>query len=191
VDNENGAKWPVHGSIKFKKLAPILKVTTDKELTYPIYVAVVVASEERNKQLADNFMSIWRNAKHPYEKQIIQGGMIVKGSTGHHGSVRSWTFPPEVKSVQVLGWSGDVGKKSFKMDFEVLTGVNNVKQKYYFQCGGSTQPFHAVIQIPPEGAVIRMKNRKFIEDGKCEFTIVPYEFRDISEQNLQATTPRW
>jgi hypothetical protein len=197
VDSENGALWPIHGSIKFKKLAPVIKITTDKFLTYPVEVSVVVPSPERSKQLENNFMSIWRSAKHPYEKQIIQGGFVEEGkqtgmgkSLGTTGSVRSWVFGPEVESVQVLGWSGDVGKKSFKMDFEVLQSVNTVKQKFYFQCGGSTQPFHAVLQVPQGGCVFRIRNKKFIEDGKCEFTIVPYKFRDVVGDELKPVPPR-
>jgi hypothetical protein len=198
VDSENGALTPIEGTIKFKKLAPVLKIFTDKELTYPIEAAVVVPNPDRSKQLEDHFMKIWRSAQKPFEKQTIQGGMVETDSkgkakaNGKAGSVRSWTIPPEVESIEVLGWSGDVGKKSFKMDFEVLQSVNNVKQKYFFQCGGSTQPYHAVLQVPYGGCVIRMRNKKFIEDGLCEFTIVPHKLRDLSSPSeLEPVLPRW
>jgi hypothetical protein len=187
VDTEKGSLYPITSTIKFKKLAPVLKITTDEELSYPTDVAVVVPAPDRSKQLERYFMDIWRSARHPTEKQVIQGGTIGEGANGWGGSVRSWTFGPEVESVQVLGWSGDVGKKSFKMDFEVLQGVNNVKQNIFFQCGGSTQPLHAVIEIPKEGCVIRMRNKKFIEDGKVEFTIVPYKMRDYTAVEREPT----
>jgi hypothetical protein len=197
IDTEKGAEAPVQGTIKFKKLAPVLKIFTNKdELNYPIEVAVVVPSPERSKQLENHFMTTWRSATKGIgmyaQKQLIQGGSTIGGkSTGSGGSVRSWVIPPEVEAVEVLGWSGDVGKKSFKMQFEVLHGVNNVKQKIFFQCGGSTQPYNAVLQVPYGGCVIRVKNVKFVEDGLCEFAIVPYKYHEASAADLQPVTSRW
>jgi len=197
VDTEKGAEAPVQGTIKFKKLAPVLKIFTHKEdLSYPIEVAVVVPSPERSKQLENHFMTTWKSATKGIgmyaQKQLIQGGSTIGGkSTGSGGSVRSWVIPPEVEAVEVLGWSGDVGKKSFKMQFEVLHGVNNVKQKIFFQCGGSTQPYHGVLQVPYGGCVIRVKNTKFVEDGLCEFAIVPHKLREFTQDDLQPVTPRW
>jgi len=176
IDSENGELTPVHSTIKFKKVAPTLKIMTQEHLEYPLLVSVSVPTPERSKQLDDNYQRVWKSAT-PEQKQKSQGGEV----SGGKGSVRYWTIPPEVQSVEVLIWSVDVGKKSFKMDFEVLQGPNTIKQKIYFQCGGGTQPYHAVLQTPGEGCVIRVRNKKFVEDGLCEIAIVPYEVTDDSE----------
>jgi hypothetical protein len=182
MDCDDGDKTPVHATIKFKKLAPTLKISTGKSYEFPLSVSVVVPSPERSSQLEDNFMKVWRHATDGDQKQKSQGRNIAGGQ----GSIRYWQIPPGVKSVQVLGWSGDVGKKSFKMDFEVLQGPNERKQSYFFQCGGSTQPMHAIIQTPGDGCVIRLKNKKFIEDGLCEFVVMPYEVVDDGYDGYKA-----
>jgi hypothetical protein len=104
------------------------------------------------------------------QKQRIQG----TNTMGAGSARRYWTVPPNVKSVQVLLWTKDTGKKSLKVTLEVLQGANNIKQKIFIQCGGGSQPYHAVIQTP-EGGMIGVRNEKFMEDGLVEIAFVPYE----------------
>ena len=59
-------------------------------------------------------------------------------------------------------------------DIEVLQGPNNQKQHLNLRCGGSTQPFHAVIDTPGPGWMIRCNSKKYLEDGLFEIACAPY-----------------
>jgi len=173
INMEDGMETPYQATLKFKKeAAPVIRVsTTDPNI--PIWAGVSVPPQQKNDELAENFEEIWSTCP-TNKKQKIQGGDI----DGKGGANRYWSIPPNVESVQLLGWSGDVGKKSFNVDIEVLQGPDSVRQAYSLQCGGSTQPYHAIIQTPGDGCAIRVRNKKFLEDGLVEFAVVPYEVQD-------------
>lgn len=178
TDVENGFETPISGTLTFKKnIGPVLKISTSKNYDLPIKCGVYVPNPIRAEELMDNTKRVWANTK-PSEKIKIQGGSTYGGG----GAVRYWKIPANVKSVQLLGWSKDVGKKSFKLDIEVLQGPNNKRQFYYLQCGGSTQPWHGVIQTPGKGSVIRIYNNKFVEDGLVQVAITPYETIDEEKE---------
>mmetsp|Transcript_20238 Transcript_20238/g.30019 ORF Transcript_20238/g.30019 Transcript_20238/m.30019 type:complete len:350 (-) Transcript_20238:62-1111(-) len=171
TDVENGAETPYSGTLTFKKnIGPVLKISTSSSYDLPIQCGVFVPPPDRSAQLAQNTIDVFENCNSA-EKIKIQGG----STQGGGGAVRYWKIPANAKSVQLLSWSRDVGKKSFKLDIEVLQGPNNKRQFYYLQCGGSCQPYHSVIQTPGKGSVIRIQNKKFVEDGLVEVAIVPYE----------------
>mmetsp|Transcript_40607 Transcript_40607/g.98073 ORF Transcript_40607/g.98073 Transcript_40607/m.98073 type:complete len:346 (+) Transcript_40607:344-1381(+) len=170
IDMEDGARTPYQSTITFKKFGQVLKVSTSDSLEFPVLAGVYVPNPERAKDLHKNTIEVFDNAT-PQEKKRIQGGSTLGGG----GAVRYWTVPPNVQSVQVIGWSKDVGKKSFKLKVEVLQGPNNIKQGFFLQCGGSTQPYHGVLQTPGPGSIIRITNQKFLEDGLIQIAIVPYE----------------
>ena len=170
MDVEDGAKTPVMATLKFKKHPQVLKVYTSETLDLPVLASVTVPTPERAAELLANTEKVWDTATKD-QKQTIQGGSTLGGG----GAIRWWTVPPNVESVQILAWSRDSGKKSLKVNIEVLQGPNNIKQKFFLQCGGGSQPYHAVIQTPGDGCVIRMQNKKFLEDGKVQLAVVPYE----------------
>ena len=170
IDSEDGQQTPFQATLKFKKLAQVLKIMTSSTLEYPIQVGVSVPEPARAKELAENTERVWDNLTED-EKLLVQGG----STEGGGGAVRSWTIPTNVASVQFLGWSRDSSKKSFRAQIEVLQGPNNRKQVYTLQCGGGSQPYHAVIQTPGPGWMIRVTNKKFVEDGLVHFGVTPYE----------------
>ena len=48
------------------------------------------------------------------------------------------------------------------------------KQFINLRCGGSTQPYHAVIDTPGDGWMIRCNSKKYLEDGLFEIAVAPY-----------------
>jgi hypothetical protein len=170
LDCEDGSITPYQATLKFKKnqgAGQVLRITT-KEAVCPIWFGLLVPEPERSDAIGANTQKVWDLS----DKQIIQGGT----TGGASGARRYWTIPPNVKSVQVLLWSIDTGKKSLKVTLDVLQGQNNIKQKIFIQCGGGSQPYHSVIQVTPEGGMIGVRNEKFMEDGKMEIAFVPFEY---------------
>lgn len=170
INMDDGSETPYEGTLRFKKgVAPVIKISTI-EPNIPIWVGVCVPSVERAKALRDNTEKIWATSG-PEIKQKVQGA----NTDGKCGVNRYWSVPANVESVQLVAWSRDSGRKSFKVEMEVLQGPNSVRQEYFLQCGGGSQPYHAVLQTPGEGCAVRVRNKKYLEDGLVEFCILPYE----------------
>ena len=105
-------------------------------------------------------------------KRQVQGGSTIDDKGG---AIRSFDIPPSWEKTQIMVWSTDTGKKSFKTNIEVLSGPNNQKQHLNLRCGGSTQPYHAVIDTPGSSQwVIRCNSKKYLEDGLFEIAVAPY-----------------
>mmetsp|Transcript_9739 Transcript_9739/g.18294 ORF Transcript_9739/g.18294 Transcript_9739/m.18294 type:complete len:286 (+) Transcript_9739:316-1173(+) len=170
-NTEDGKNFPVEAVLKFKpQNGATLKCMTSSDPNCPMKVSISVPTPEQDKALAKTAETLWYGADE-IEKKIIQGG----STDGRAGAWVYWTIPDYVDSVQMLVWSIDTGKKSFKADIECLRGPNNQVQKYLLQCGGGNQPYHAVFQTPGQGWVIRANNLKYLEDGKVQMAILPYK----------------
>jgi hypothetical protein len=169
IDTQDGALSPYRAGLKFKAdgQGRTLKISTSESQEMPIDVAVTIPSVERSAEIGAAFDYIWNNC----DKTIVQGAVV---GSGEKGSVRTFPVDSDVDAVQFLCWSRDTGKKSLKAKIEVLQGPNNRKQVYDLQCGGSTQPFHAVFETPGPGWVVRLFNKKYIEDGLFQAVLVPY-----------------
>lgn len=175
ADNMNGESCPIKATLKFKKLAPTLKISNNGEFEFPLAAGVFVPTPERSAELGALTQEMWDTSP----KVTVQGGP----TTGGLGSVRTYEIDPSWDNCQLMFWSVDVGSKSVKAAIEVIQGPNNTKQIYDLQIGGSTQPFHAVINTPGEGWRVRVFSKKFLEDGKFQFAVAPYtenEFEDDS-----------
>mmetsp|Transcript_35935 Transcript_35935/g.43961 ORF Transcript_35935/g.43961 Transcript_35935/m.43961 type:complete len:354 (+) Transcript_35935:40-1101(+) len=168
---EDGQLTPYSATLKFKKDSQVLKISTKESAELPIWAGVIVPSPERHKILQENTEQLWKQIKGEPEKKTIQGG----STTGGGGAIKYWAIPENVQSVQVLAWSIDVSKKSFRCKIELLQGPDNKKQEYMLQCGGGSQPYHGVIQTPGEGCVLWIRNLKFLEDGLFQVAVIPYE----------------
>lgn len=173
-DTESGVEFPIETLIKFKKLAPVLKISTADNQNYPMRVGVFVPPPDRAAELEAYTEKLFDETEEGDIKQRIQGS----NTDGKYGARVNWVIPANVESIQLLGWSKYVGMKSFKLDVEMLQGPNNIKQKYFLQCGGGSQPFHAVFQTPGTGWVVRIRNKKFVEDGLVQMAVLPYESSD-------------
>lgn len=175
-DCMNGKAYPIRATLGFKKVSPVLKISTNGTYEFPLLMGVFVPSEEETKMIKQvNEEEMFYNAP---LKQSVQGGSTIDNKGG---SIRTFDIDPTWEKTQIMVWSKDVGKKSFKTDIEVLQGPNNQKQRFYLRCGGSTQPYHAVIDTPGAGWQIRLNSKKFIEDGKFEIAVAPYG--DLVEYN--------
>lgn len=173
-DCMSGESYPVKATLKFKKLGggsggPVLKIQTWGEYEFPLECGVFVPSPEESAKMGEiNEEGFFYNAP---SKQTVQGGSTIDNKGG---AIRSFDVAPEWDKTQIMVWSKDVGKKSFKSNIEILQGPNNQKQHLNLRCGGSTQPWHGVIETPGPGWKIRCNSKKFIEDGKFEIAVGPY-----------------
>lgn len=168
VDVQNGKKYPLVATIKFKKaVEPMLKVQTTSSMEFPVEFGFHVPSQARSDELGAITDKIWDNSV----KTHIQGGSV----SGGIGAVRIFPIDHDVDSIQVVCWTKDSSKKSQKLKMELLQGPNNYKQTFDLQCGSSSQPYHAVFQTPGPGWTLRVYNKKFVEDGLFEIAVVPFK----------------
>jgi len=175
----NGAESPYRGCIKFKPTdsagPQTLEISTSDDQAFPALVGVDVMTPDRSKERQAVFDDIWKSATKIYSQGLK--------------TVRTVPIADHVKSVQLLVWSKDVGKKSFKASVEFLQGPNCKRQSFELQCGGGTQPYHAVFQTPGNGWTMRWTNTKTLHDGSVEFVVVPYELEDDAIPESDAPAP--
>jgi len=175
-DCMSGDDFPLKATLQFKKLSPVLKVSTDSTFEFPLVCGVYVPTPEESKQIGDMCSDHFYNAP---MKERVQGGSTIDDKGG---AIRTFHIDPTWEKTQIMVWSKDVGKKSFKSNIEVLQGPNNAKQFINLRCGGSTQPYHAVIDTPGAGWMIRCNSKKYLEDGLFEIAVGPYgQTADVKE----------
>lgn len=169
---------PVRATLKFKQGVEVITIKSDTNGAYPISACVVIPTPERSAELNANTELLWKISP----KTKIQGGLIQGGKTKTVGAIRNFHIPSGAIAAQVIVWARDVGKKSFKLRIEILQGPNNIKQTYFLQCGGGSQPYHTIYELSnpslPDGydagtTVIRMINQKFLEDGLVQVVVLP------------------
>lgn len=179
INLEDGNETPYRACLKFKRgAAPVLKLSTlDPNL--PLLAGVNVPSEAENKQIEAFTESVWEAS----EKVLVQGGTVEEGKKSGGGAVRSWPIPNDVEAVQIIVWSAAVGKKSTKALIEVLQGPNNRKQTYDFQVSGSHQPYHGVFETPGQDVMIRIRNKKWLEDGLTQVVVVPFKVGNSEDKS--------
>ena len=167
-DSMNGFEFPLRSTLQFKKLEPVLKISGDADYEFPLVAGVFVPEPEESKKIGKVNKDMFYSAP---LKEKVQGGSTIDNKGG---AIRSFDIPASWEKTQIMVWSADVGKKSFKTNIEVLNGPNNAKQFLNLRCGGSTQPYHAVIDTPGPNWVIRCNSKKFLEDGLFEIAVAPY-----------------
>jgi hypothetical protein len=163
-----GHEYPLKATLGFKKLSPVLKISTDSTYEFPLLCGVYVPSPDESKQIVEQTKNMFYSAP---MKERVQGGSTIDNKGG---AIRTFDIDPTWEKTQIMVWSTDVGKKSFKSDIEILQGPNNPKQFLNLRCGGSTQPYHAVIDTPGNGWMIRCNSKKYLEDGLFEIAVAPY-----------------
>lgn len=167
-DCMSGGVFPLKATLQFKKLSPVLKISTDGSYEFPLECGVFVPTPEESDNIGKICSDMFYSAP---MKDRVQGGSTIDGKGG---AIRTFNIDPSWDKTQIMVWSKDVGKKSFKTNIEVLQGPNNAKQHINLRCGGSTQPYHAVIDTPGSDWTIRCNSKKFLEDGLFEIAVAPY-----------------
>ena len=164
----DGDAFPLRVSLQFKKVRPVLKVSTDSTFEFPLQCGVFVPTPEESARIGETTKAMFYNAP---MKHKVQGGSTIDNKGG---AIRTFNVEQSWEKTQLMVWSKDVGKKSFKSNIEILQGPNNAKQFLNLRCGGSTQPFHCVIDTPGPGWMIRCNSKKYLEDGLFEIACAPY-----------------
>lgn len=184
VSVEDGAKTPFRATLKFRPGGPqVLRVRSSKGNHLPLSAGVYVPDAARRKELKQNTERLFERS----EKTRIQGQSVGGGGS----AVRLFPIANEVEAVQLMIWAINTGKKSCKFKIEVLQGPNNIKQLYDGHLGGGSQPYHCVIETPGEGTVLRMQNKKFVEDGLFEVVVLPYKWSYASSRSTGGAAPQW
>jgi len=168
LDVMSGYTYPLRATLQFKKLEPVLKIQTDSTYEFPLECAVFVPTPEESAKIGETTKEMFYSAP---MKDRVQGGSTIDDKGG---AIRTFDIDPTWEKTQIMVWSKDVGKKSFKTNIEILQGPNNPKQHLNLRCGGSTQPYHAVIDTPGQGWMIRCNSKKYLEDGLFEIAVAPY-----------------
>merc|ERR1712232_1551257 len=78
-DCMNGLTYPLKSTLQFKKLSPVLKVSTDGTFEFPLETGVFVPSPEESKKV---------------------GAIYNKG-----GAIRSFNIDPTWEQTQIMVWS--------------------------------------------------------------------------------------
>ena len=167
-DCMDGKEFPLRAALKFKKLSPVLKVSTDSTFEFPLECGVWIPSADESKKIDEAVDDAFYGSP---LKEKVQGGSTLDDKGG---AIRTFKIDPTWDKTQIVVWSKDAGKKSFKTNIEVLQGPNNAKQFINLRCGGSTQPYHAVIDTPGPDWMIRCNSKKYLEDGLFEISVGPY-----------------
>ncbi|KAL1525639.1 hypothetical protein AB1Y20_020492 [Prymnesium parvum] len=177
-DCMNGGTFPLKATLKFKKVTPVLKVSAFGSYEFPLSCGVFVPKPDESERIGEITENMFYTAP---MKDRVQGGSTIDNKGG---AIRTFYIDPSWEKTQIMIWSNDVGKKSFKTNVEILQGPNNAKQFLNLRCGGSTQPYHAVINTPGAGWMIRCNSKKYLEDGLFEIAVAPYgETREYNAQD--------
>jgi len=166
IESEDGDESPYRAMLKFKPGTKTLKISTTGSHEFPLEFGAEVPNAARMEETWAATQKVFDSN----DKVTVQGG----STEGGGGSVRYFTIPDHVDSSQVVLWSRDIGKRTVKCKIEVLQGPNSVRQLYDLHCGGSTQPYHAIIPTPGPGWTIRIIATNYME-FPFEAVVTPYE----------------
>lgn len=150
IYTEDGESRPVDAIIETPKHPKTVAVYNTGSLEFPFDATVA------NTGLAK-----------AYESLADVDGALVQG-----GQITSYTFPPEVESVQVLLKTNE---RNMKALIELTRGPNQVKQFIeVYASVGYKNPFYCVIQTPGSNNAIRIVNQNTVE-FPLDAWVLPYK----------------
>jgi len=166
IESEDGDATPYRAMLKFKPGTKTLKISTTGSHEFPLEFGAEVPNANRMKETWAATQKVFDTSP----KTTVQGG----STEGGGGSIRYFNIPDDVETTQIVLWSRDIGKRTVKAKIEVLSGPNSVRQLYELHCGGSTQPYHAVIPTPGPDSTIRIIATNYME-FPFHAVVTPYE----------------
>jgi len=166
IESEDGDATPYRAMLKFKPGTKTLKISTTGSHEFPLEFGAEVPNANRMKETWAATQKVFDTSP----KTTVQGG----STEGGGGSIRYFNIPDDVDTTQIVLWSRDIGKRTVKAKIEVLSGPNSVRQLYELHCGGSTQPYHAVIPTPGPDSTIRIIATNYME-FPFHAVVTPYE----------------
>jgi len=182
IKNQDGAISPYKACLKFKPGPWTIRITNTGPYEFPMEAGLAVADSVKNEEIEERTLTMFKNA----DRVLLQGG----DSKSKGGQVHSFPIDANVKSVNVIGWSGNLSKikKGMKIKIEATKGPNEPRQSYDLHCGGSTQPYHCIIQTPGSGWTLRIWSKNVVE-YPCEVAVVPHEVDDSVDPTAAVTSP--
>jgi hypothetical protein len=166
IESEDGDATPYRAMLKFKPGTKTLKISTTGSHEFPLEFGAEVPNANRMKETWAATQKVFDTSP----KTTVQGG----STEGGGGSIRYFNIPDDVETTQIVLWSRDIGKRTVKAKIEVLSGPNSVRQLYELHCGGSTQPYHAIIPTPGPDSTIRIIATNYME-FPFHAVVTPYE----------------
>lgn len=158
----DGKKRPVNAVIETPKETNTVAVYNNADIEFPFDAAVVDTG-------LGKAMEVFAD-KTP---KMVQGG----------GVIRSYTFGPEVDSVQVLLKTAGLGERNMKAMIEVTEGPNQVKQIVeLYTSSGYKNPFYITLALPQTFSTVRIINENSVE-FPFDAYVEPYETNDSPAQD--------
>jgi len=153
----DGKDRPVNAVIETPKETNTVAVYNNAEIDFPFDAAVV-----------DTGLGKAMEALSGETPELVQGA----------GAIRSYTFGPEVDSVQVLLKTAGLGERNMKAMVEVTEGPNQVKQIIeLYASSGYKNPFYMTLALPATFSTVRIINENTVE-FPFDAYVVPYETND-------------
>lgn len=181
-DCMNGGSFPIRATLGFEKgVAPVLKISTYGPAEFPLQCGVFVPSAEQSEEIDGITENVFDTAP---MRSRVHGGSTMDAA----GEAQCFPVDHTWEKTQFMAWSKNVGKKSFESYVEFLQGPSNAKLSLYLHCGDTTQPFHAVVDTPGSGWMIRCNSQKPAEDGLFEMAVAPYE-RETGDRGRSRPAP--
>ena len=95
--------FPVKATLQFKKLSPVLKISTDSTFEFPLECGVFIPKDDAEQKMWGKTTKDMFYGGSGGDKQVVQGGLdYVSKKSG--GSIRSFDIPASWEKTQIMCW---------------------------------------------------------------------------------------
>ena len=97
------SSFPVKATLQFKKLSPVLKISTDSTFEFPLECGVFIPKDDAEQKMWGKTTKDMFYGGSGGDKQVVQGGLdYVSKKSG--GSIRSFDIPASWEKTQIMCW---------------------------------------------------------------------------------------